>query len=163
MEAQVVAREDAARQRSRMRVVRAEPPAIFEVLRNPRRHQELDGSGMLRGRPRGPERLVLGSRFTMGMQQFGWGYRSVNRVVELEEDRLITWETTGELAGRRLMGGQRWSFGLETLHGEGTLVTHTYDWSRAVLPRLTIELPGYPSRMERALEATWERLAGIVE
>ncbi|WP_235470560.1 hypothetical protein [Streptomyces platensis] len=43
-----------------------------------------------------------------------------------------------------------------------TRVTHTFDWSRARLPRLIVELPGYPRRMGPAMTTTLERLASAV-
>ncbi|AZS73655.1 hypothetical protein DDE74_24285 [Streptomyces lydicus] len=150
----------------------AAPRQIFAVLRDPARHAELDGSGMLRGRPQGPSPLGPGDRFSMGMAQGRIAYRSVNVVVEYEKDRLIAWETWGEFRGRRLVGGQRWRYeltpvdgtdGTDGIEGGGTTrVTHTYDWSRARLPRLIVELPGYPRRMGPAMTTTLERLASAV-
>lgn len=68
-----------------------------------------------------------------------------------------------------LVGGQRWRYELTPVDGtdgtEGggtTRVTHTYDWSRARLPRLIVELPGYPRRMGPAMTTTLERLASAV-
>ncbi|WP_435602358.1 SRPBCC family protein [Streptomyces sp. bgisy130] len=156
----------------------ATPRELFDVLRDPARHAELDGSGMLRGRPQGPSPLGPGDRFSMGMAQARIAYRSVNVVVEYEKDRLIAWETWGEFRGRRLVGGQRWRYELTPVNGtegaEGTdgagdggggvtRVTHTFDWSRARLPRLIVELPGYPRRMGPAMATTLERLASAVE
>ncbi|MFI0711867.1 SRPBCC family protein [Streptomyces inhibens] len=140
----------------------ATPQQIFAVLRDPARHTELDGSGMLRGRPEGPSPLGPGDRFSMGMTQNRIAYRSVNVVVEYEKDRLIAWETWGEVRGRRLVGGQRWRYELSADGGGTTRVTHTYDWSRARLPRLVIELPGHPKRMGLAMATTLERLASAV-
>ncbi|MGY5128527.1 SRPBCC family protein [Streptomyces nigrescens] len=150
----------------------AAPRQIFAVLRDPARHAELDGSGMLRGRPQGPSPLGPGDRFSMGMAQGRIAYRSVNVVVEYEKDRLIAWETWGEFRGRRLVGGQRWRYeltpadGTDGTDGAGgggtTRVTHTYDWSRARLPRLVVELPGFPRRMGPAMTTTLERLAAAV-
>ncbi|MEU9120317.1 SRPBCC family protein [Streptomyces sp. NPDC048506] len=144
----------------------AAPQAIFTVLRDPARHAELDGSGMLRGRPQGPSPLGPGDRFSMGMAQGRIAYRSLNAVVEYEADRLIAWETWGEVRGRRLVGGQRWRYALTPLDdgadGPVTRVTHTYDWSRARLPRLVVELPGYPRRMGPAMATTLDRLAAAV-
>ncbi|WP_030415397.1 SRPBCC family protein [Streptomyces sp. NRRL S-1448] len=142
----------------------AAPERLFAVLRDPARHAALDGSGMLRGRPEGPSPLGPGDRFTMGMAQGPIPYRSVNVVVEYEPDRLIAWETWGELRGRRLVGGQRWRYALTPLDGAAdgpatTRVTHTYDWSRARFPRLVVELPGFPRRMGPAMTTTLERLA----
>ncbi|MGW7487897.1 SRPBCC family protein [Streptomyces sp. NPDC054786] len=150
----------------------ATPQQLFAVLRDPARHAELDGSGMLRGRPEGPSRLGPGDRFSMGMAQGRVAYRSVNVVVEYEKDRLIAWETWGEFRGRRLVGGQRWRYELTPVEDAGgpdgtegrgtTRITHTYDWSRARLPRLVIELPGFPKRMGPAMATTLERLASAV-
>lgn len=150
------------------RDIGATPQQIFAVLRDPARHAELDGSGMLRGRPQGPSPLGPGDRFSMGMQGVV-AYRSVNVVVEYESDRLIAWETWGEVRGRRLVGGQRWRYELTPPDGaDGTVtgttrVTHTYDWSRARLARLVIELPGFPKRMGPAMTTTLERLAAAVQ
>ncbi|MEI5134236.1 hypothetical protein RB199_21165 [Streptomyces libani] len=53
--------------------------------------------------------------------------------------------------------------GTDGTEGGGTTrVTHTYDWSRARLPRLIVELPGYPRRMGPAMTTTLERLASAV-
>lgn len=158
--------------------IEATPRQLFAVLRDPARHAELDGSGMLRGRPEGPSLLGPGDRFSMGMTQGRIAYRSVNVVVEYEKDRLIAWETWGEFRGRRLVGGQRWRYELTPVEGpddaDGTVgmdgagsgsatrVTHTYDWSRARLPRLVVELPGFPKRMGPAMATSLERLASAV-
>ncbi|OEJ29286.1 hypothetical protein AR457_07685 [Streptomyces agglomeratus] len=145
-------------------VVGAAPQRIFELLATPARHAELDGSGMLRGSARGPEVLSgPGDRFSMGMSRRGVKYRSVNVVVEYERDRLLTWETWGEVGGRRLVGGQRWRYELEPSGTSSTRVTHTYDWSRARLPRLVVELPGFPKRMRPAMTATLGRLASLTD
>lgn len=152
------------------RTVHASPGVIFGLLAAPSRHAELDGSGMVRGRPEGPSALTaIGDRFSMAMKQGGVPYRSVNVVVEYEPDRLITWETWGELGGRRLVGGQMWRYELTPdASGNGgpgpsTRVVHTYDWSRARLARLVVELPGYPRRMPRAMESTLGQLAALTE
>lgn len=161
--------------------IEATPRQLFAVLRDPARHAELDGSGMLRGRPEGPSLLGPGDRFSMGMAQGRLAYRSVNVVVEYEKDRLIAWETWGEFRGRRLVGGQRWRYELTPVDGPDdadgtggtvgmdgtgsartTRVTHTYDWSRARLPRLVVELPGFPKRMGPAMATSLERLASAV-
>lgn len=139
------------------RVVPASPHEVFAVLTDIDRHAALDGSGMLQGRPDGPRPLVLGSRFSMAMQQARLPYRSVSTVVEYEEDRLIAWSSAGEVAGRRVVGGQRWRYELEPATG-GTLVRHSYVWGYAALPRLTVELPGYPQRMRIAMALTLRHL-----
>ena len=128
----------------------AAPEAVFDLLTDVRRHSELDGSGMLLGAPVGPDRLKLGSEFSMAMRQGRRRYRSHSRVVEFEQDRLIAWETTGRWRGHRYVGGQRWRYRLTPADG-GTQVTQSYVWGYAMLPLLTVWLPGFPARMRRAL------------
>ena len=77
--------------------------AIFDVLADAAKHTLIDGSGMLQGAKEiEPERLVLGSKFGMGMK-LGVRYSTVNKVVEFEENRLIAW---------RHFNGHRWRWAL---------------------------------------------------
>lgn len=133
---------------------------IFEVLASPDRHADFDGSGTVHGLPLGPARLEPDSTFSMAMKVQGLQYRSVNHVVEFEEGRRIAWQTFAEFGGRRVAGGQQWRFELEERPG-GTLVRHTYDWSRAIGAKFTIEMPGFPERFERSGPVTLERLEDV--
>ena len=85
-----MAEEDTQFQVSR----RIEAPAavIFEILANPRRHAEFDGSGMLPGAVLGGPISDVGDRFTMQMRRLGDDYLMINYVVEFEPDRRISWE-----------------------------------------------------------------------
>lgn len=139
------------------RLIRADAAAIFDVLTDIHRHAAFDGSGMLQGAAEGPERLVLGSRFSMGMKQRGGSYRSVNTVVEHAENQLIAWASVGELRGRKLIGGQRWRYELIP-RPAGTLVRHSYVWGYATMPRVTIQLPGFPARMQTSMVHTLANL-----
>ena len=144
------------------RLIDASPADVFELLVDPAAHARIDGSGTITGNPSGPSRLALGSKFSMGMNQKGVPYRSTNEVVEFEEGKLVAWATYGQVAGVRAVGGQIWRYELSPV-GDGTLVRHTYDWSRARAPRVTVELGGFPERAGRAMAATLERLARIAE
>ena len=111
------------------RVVAAPPEAIFDLLADPSRHLDLDGSGQLRGVKSGtPERLALGATFGMSMH-LGVGYSMVNTVIEFEENRRIAWQST--LAGRwgHVLGGRIWRYELEPVGG-GTRVRESWDISR---------------------------------
>jgi hypothetical protein len=140
------------------RVIPAEPAWVFGLLCTPQRHSEIDGSSMVRGLWEGPDRLTLGSRFSMSMRQGPMNYRSISVVVEFDPDRRIAWTSQGCLGRRRIVGGQRWRYELFP-DGAGTLVIHSYVWGYAALPTLTIWLPGYPRRMRAAMTRTLERLA----
>jgi uncharacterized protein YndB with AHSA1/START domain len=126
--------------------VPASPEEVFDLLTDARRHPEIDGSGMVRGDIDAPARLTYGARFRMRMHLVV-PYRITNTVVEYAENRRIAW---------RHMGRHIWRYELEP-DGEGTLVTETFDWSRALSPRL-LELAGYPAKNLRAIEATLARL-----
>ena len=160
------------------RVIQASPDVIFDVLADPARHSEIDGSGTVgtvrshgsrphdqrddqpddrpdRGRAR---RLELGSRFGMEMR---WGplpYRISNTVEEYEIDRLIAWAH---------FGGHRWRYRLTPITVDGataTEVTESFDWSTCnpVIGKI-IERIGYPERHPANMTATLARLADVTE
>ena len=143
------------------RVIPAPADTIFAVRISPARHADLDGSGMLQGGPGGADRLHLGARFTMAMKQGPLSYRSINEVTVFEQDREVAWKTTGEWKGHTIVGGHWWRYVLTPVE-EGTRVQHSYEWGRSVLPRLTIQLPGFPARMARTMPHTLKRLEDIV-
>ena len=98
----------------------------------------------------------------MAMRQSRWRYRSTSRVVEFDEGTLIAWASTGVWRGRRIVGGQRWRWRLTPV-GNGTRVEHSYVWGYALLPVLTVWLPGYPRRAAATLPQSLARLAAAVD
>lgn len=135
-----------SRSLSRSAVVAAPPAQVFDLLADPRRHSEIDGSGTVKGVVSGPDRLSLGARFGMRMH-LGLPYVIRNEVVELVPDRRIAW---------RHLGHHVWRYELEPVEG-GSRVTETFDWSRARSPR-ALELLGIPARNARSIDATLDRL-----
>ncbi len=134
------------------RVIAAPPDKIFEVLADPRRHAEIDGSGSVREAREGtPERLSLGAHFGMDMK-IGMPYRVQNEVVEFEEGRRIAW---------RHMGHHVWRYELEPVT-EGTRVKETFDWAPSRAPWM-LELMRVPERNRKAMESTLVRLAAVFE
>jgi len=73
---------------------RIEAPAtlIFEIVANPQRHVEFDGSDMVRGVVQDRPISDVGDTFTMRMHRLGDDYLMINYVVEFEPDRRIFWE-----------------------------------------------------------------------
>jgi len=131
--------------------VAAPPSVVFSLLADAKRHPDFDGSGSVKASLRAPERLSLGSRFGMQMR-LGAPYVISNVVVEHEEDRRIAW---------RHFGRHVWRYELEPTAG-GTRVTETFDWSRAIAPKV-LELLGFPERNAQAIEATLPRLKALAE
>lgn len=132
------------------RVIDAPASEIFDLLADPAKHGEFDGSGTVQSSRSGPERLQLGSKFGMNMK-LGVPYIISNKVVEFEEDKLIAWAHFGK---------HRWRYELEEVEG-GTKVTETFDWSTAFFPK-GIELMGYPKKHPASMEKTLERLDALV-
>ncbi len=113
---------------------------IFEVLANPVRHPEFDGSESLRGAGSTAVITGVGDVFVMKMHFSHIGDSEMNNhVVEYEPDRRLGWEPE---AGRGhpnaapgsaepARTGQRWSYQLTPDGPDATVVTEIYDCSRA--------------------------------
>ena len=113
---------------------------IFQVLANPRRHLEIDGSGMLRGAVSDAVVMGVGAVFTMRMYYSEYGdYEMDNHVVEFEQDRRIGWEPwagrghpdTAPNSTAEARWGHVWSYELIPDGPDATIVTEIFDCSRA--------------------------------
>lgn len=130
------------------RKVDTDPATIFELLADPSKHGEIDGSGSVQNAQSGsPVRLSLGARFGMDMK-IGVKYKITNEVVEFEEGRRIAW---------RHFGGHVWRYILEPVDG-GTLVTEQFDWNTSK-SQLMMRVMNYPAKNRASIEKTLDRLA----
>lgn len=136
---------------SRTILVDAPPSTVFRLLADPRRHADFDGSGTVKGRLRGPERLTHGAKFGMRMHYLA-PYVITNTVVEFEQDSRIAW---------RHFGHHVWRYELRGVDG-GTEVTETFDWAPARAPKI-LELAHIPEKNATSIEATLERLKRLAE
>src|SRR5579872_2555935 len=120
---------------------RIEAPAavIFEILANPQRHVDFDGSDMLRGAVLGHPISDVGDTFTMKMHRLGDDYLMLNYVVEFEPDRRIFWEPAPGDPSRAeghdpakvgIPAGYRWGYVLTPDGDEATVVTEVFDSGR---------------------------------
>jgi hypothetical protein len=134
--------------------VDAPPEVVFAILSDPRQHARIDGSGSVRELVKGPDRLGKGATFGMDMKLFGLPYKIRNTVVEYDENRQIAW---------RHFGGHRWRYVLEPT-GAGTRVTESFDYSRyGLVPRLVVELAGFPKRNREGIAGTLVKLREVAE
>lgn len=125
---------------------------IFDVLTDPRRHPDFDGSGTVLESVSGPSRLTMGSRFGMSMH-LKVPYRIGNEVVEFEPDRRIAWCHFYK---------HRWRYELEPVDASTTVVTETFDGSTALFPPGLYALNAYDNN-QRAVVRTLERLKQLLE
>jgi uncharacterized protein YndB with AHSA1/START domain len=130
--------------------------ALFAVLADPRRHVQVDGSGMLQADVRTSPITGVGQVFTMAMHYPALGdYRTDNHVLEFDAGRRIVWTTARE---GQPPAGVRWSWELEPQGEARTTVVHTYDWSRVVDPAVLARVT-FPRVSADALTASVARLA----
>jgi hypothetical protein len=114
---------------------------IFQVLADPVRHLDLDGSGMLVGAATEAPVSGVGDFFSMRMRYSEHGeYLMHNHVVAFEPDRRIGWEPVW---GGRADGlpspedeenprwGHSWTYELSPDGPDATIVTEVYDCSAA--------------------------------
>jgi Polyketide cyclase / dehydrase and lipid transport len=141
------------------RVIRAPASVIFDVLADPRRHPDVDGSGtLIEARPGSPTRLSQGVDFAMNMRR-GLPYGMVNTVTEFEEGQRIAWAPTPANGRAARLFGRIWRYELEPVDG-GTLVRETWDLSHDALRWILRTV--YSSRFRRDMTRTLERLDDLV-
>jgi len=148
---------------STSRRIAAAAEVIFDVLASPRRHREMDGSGMLRGSD-SPPVTGVGDAFVMKMyfEPLGGDYQMVNHVVEFEPGRRIAWEPENgpghpEVDAPNARWGHRWGFDLVPEGPAATMVTEWWDGSRVPADEAEDGRQRIPS-----MQATLRRLEELV-
>lgn len=140
------------------RVIPAPASKIFDLLADPARHRDIDGSGTVRDAKGGSERLHLGSRFGMSMK-LGIPYSMVSEVVEFEEDRLIAWQTRPPLKLMELfIGGRIWRYELEPVEG-GTRVRESWDITHE---KVKATVRPMRAKTKKGMERTLERIEELL-
>jgi hypothetical protein len=109
---------------------------IFEILSDPKRHVDFDGSDMLRGAILERPISNVGDTFTMKMHRLGDDYLMLNYVVEFEPDRRIFWAPAPGDPSRAegddpskvgIPAGYRWGYILTPEGDDATIVTEVFD------------------------------------
>lgn len=137
------------RQVSRSVIVNAPAQELFELVANPHRHHELDGSGTVRPDARGPEQLTEGDNFTVRMKMFGVPYMITSTATRIEPGKVVEWQHPGK---------HKWRWEFEELGPSETRVTETFDYRDTMAAKL-YELMGYPDRNAKGIERTLEKLS----
>jgi hypothetical protein len=141
------------------RVIPAPPEKIFDLLADPERHKEIDGSGTVQGVRGESQRLKLGDKFGMSMRM-GIPYGMTSTVIEFEENRRIAWQPRPSypLIGP-LFGGRIWRYELEPVDS-GTRVRESWDITHERPSKLLVR--GAAEQTRRNMERTLERIEEIV-
>ncbi len=136
------------------RIISASPETLFDILANPHKHMEIDGSGQIKGLVDGPDRLSLGAKFAMSIQQ-GVQYRTYNKVIVFEENKAIAWTHIGKHV---------WRYDLADNDNGTTTVTESWDYSHCpAWERLGLALLQYPRRNKKAMTKTLGRIADLTQ
>jgi hypothetical protein len=137
---------------SESKVIGADRQTLFDIVADPARHPEIDGSGSVRAvRSGGPARLSLGAKFGMDMK-LGASYKILNTVVEFDEPTQLAW---------RHFNGHVWRYTFTPVDG-GTEVTEQWD-ARPAKNRFFLRLAGFPGRNRKGIKATLDRLSEVAE
>ena len=143
------------------RLIPAPAEAIFDLLADPGRHHEIDGSGTIVGaRSAGERRLALGDSFGMDMD-WGVNYATKNVVVEFEENRRIAWQTLAPKPLSYVLTGRIWRYELEPAEG-GTIVRETWDTRQEALPSRYVVRATMTDLTRRNMEKTLKRIEDVV-
>jgi len=120
---------------------RIEAPAeeLFDVLADPAGHPGIDGSGMLQRADGNSVISGVGDTFRVSMRNAEMGdYEITNHVVEFQRNRRIGWEPVLSAASRAEdaadighRNGYQWIYELTPDGPDATIVTETYDCTRA--------------------------------
>jgi uncharacterized protein YndB with AHSA1/START domain/ketosteroid isomerase-like protein len=139
------------------RVLDAPAERIFAVLRDPRRHPELDTAGLLRHAETSRPVDAVGDTFVMAMHNDEIGdYQVEYHVVAFTENRVIAW-APGQPGQRP--AGDRFTWKLTPTDDGHTEVTQTYDWKAVTHPA---QVPRLPVVSADELDASLTRLAAAV-
>jgi hypothetical protein len=114
------------------RTIPATAAQIFAIVSDPRGHVAIDASGMLQSAT-GEAAKAVGDTFVIHMDRESLGdfpmgkYDVTVTITGYEQDRLITWEVSGE--GFPSIG-HYYGYRLEPAADGTTVVTSIYDWSQ---------------------------------
>jgi uncharacterized protein YndB with AHSA1/START domain len=139
------------------RVIPAPPDKIFDLLADPARHHDIDGSGSVVSAKEQSQRLALGSKFGMKMK-IGIPYSMVSTIIEFDENKVIAWQSRPPGIGAKFGGGRIWRYELEPVEG-GTRVRESWDISQERVKAFVRPARG---RTRTAMEKTLENIENLV-
>lgn len=133
---------------SRRTVVNAPVEEVFDIVANPHRHHELDGSGSVGNIVSGSERMNEGEPFTMKMRLFGMDYKTTSTPTQVRENEIVEWQVAGR---------QKWRWEFKAIDADTTEVTETWDVDGMWMAPL-FRITGMFSRNAKGIEDTLKQL-----
>jgi uncharacterized protein YndB with AHSA1/START domain len=142
------------------RTIDASTAEVFDVLTNPERHAELDGSGFVISDEKSDRVTATGQVFRMNMSgdHMGGDYQTDNTVTGYDANHLVAWQTAPADTDPP---GWEWVWQLEAQGSDATEVTLTYDWSK-VTDQDVLKKISFPLVDQVALERSLDNLAGAL-
>jgi uncharacterized protein YndB with AHSA1/START domain len=142
------------------RRIDASTAEVFDVLTNPERHAELDGSGFVISDEKSDRITGTGQVFRMNMSgdHMGGDYQTDNTVTGYDANHLVAWQTAPADTDPP---GWEWVWQLEAQGSDATEATLTYDWSKVTDQELLKKI-SFPLVDARALEQSLDNLAAAV-
>ena len=142
------------------RTIDAATPEVFDVLSNPERHAELDGSGFIVSDEKTDRITATGQVFRMNMSgdHMGGDYQTDNTVTGYDANHLLAWQTA---PADTEPPGWEWVWELEAQGSGATDVRLTYDWSKVTDPEILKKVT-FPLVTREQLDETLNRLAAAV-
>jgi Polyketide cyclase / dehydrase and lipid transport len=138
---------------SRSVEVHAPAAELFAMVADPRRHNEIDGSGTVNDNIKAPAKLVAGAKFSTKMKMKGVPYWIVSTVTALKPDELVEW---------RHPFGHHWRWEFEAISPTVTRVTETFDYRNTGSLKDGLryyERTGFVKNNAEGIEATLTKLA----
>lgn len=130
-------------------IIDAPAEQLFQMLADPHRHHEVDGSGTVQAKVTGPHRLAVGDRFCVAMSFKAVPYKITSTTTDVVAGELIEWEHPLK---------HRWRWEFRAIDDAHTEVTEIWDYRANKAARL-LELMHYPQRNAAGIEATLSKLA----
>lgn len=123
-------------------MVGASASDVFALLIDPDRHQEFDGSGLVRGAVNKEKLTEVGQVFQMNMHSEGQGdYVTENHVRSLATNADVSWMPT---MNDRNPSGYWWGYDIRAIDDDSCEVGLYYDWAaitserwKPLFPRVT--------------------------
>ncbi|MCU1538138.1 MAG: polyketide cyclase [Humibacillus sp.] len=142
------------------RTIDAPAADLFDVLSNPKRHVQLDGSGFVRSDEHGERIQKVGDVFRMNMagDHMGGEYQTDNTVSGYSHNALLAWKTAPADTDPP---GWEWLWELTPSGPDATDVRLTYDWS-TVTDKEILSKVHFPLVSKEQLEDSLGRLAEAV-